>query len=123
MFSQRRRRRGNHQHGIHQFRQAQSELLAYAATKGAIRNFTTGRAQLLADEGIRVNCVAPGPVWTPLIPATMPPDEVASFGMKYPLKRPAQPVELASAYVMLAEPMLSYVSGATIAVTGGMPLL
>lgn len=98
-------------------------LLAYAATKGAIQNFTAGLAQLLAEKGIRVNCVAPGPVWTPLIPATMPPEDVASFGLKYPMKRPAQPVELASAYVMLAEPMSSYVSGATIAVTGGMPML
>lgn len=95
------------------------KLLAYATTKGAIQNFTTGLAQLLAEQGIRVNAVAPGPVWTPLIPASMSPDEVASFGEHYPMKRPAQPVELASTYVMLAEPMSSYVSGATIAVTGG----
>ena len=98
-------------------------LLAYATTKGAIQNFTAGLAQILAEKGIRVNCVAPGPVWTPLIPASLPPEAVASFGGNYPMKRPAQPVELASSYVMLAEPMSSYVSGATIAVTGGQPVL
>lgn len=99
------------------------QLLAYATTKGAIQNFTTGLAQMLAERGIRVNAVAPGPVWTPLIPASMSPDQVRDFGANYPMKRPAQPVELASAYVMLAEPMSSYVSGATIAVTGGMPMI
>ncbi|MBY0136677.1 SDR family oxidoreductase [Paracoccus yeei] len=99
------------------------QLLAYATTKGAIQNFTTGLAQLLAERGIRANAVAPGPVWTPLIPASMPAEEVAEFGKTYPMKRPAQPVELASAYVMLAEPMSSYVSGATIAVTGGQPMI
>ena len=99
------------------------QLLAYATTKGAIQNFTTGLAQLLAERGIRSNAVAPGPVWTPLIPASMPAEEVAEFGKTYPMKRPAQPVELASAYVMLAEPMSSYVSGATIAVTGGQPMI
>jgi NAD(P)-dependent dehydrogenase (short-subunit alcohol dehydrogenase family) len=98
-------------------------LLAYATTKGAIQNFTVGLAQLLADREIRVNCVAPGPVWTPLIPSSMPGEKVATFGQDYPMKRPAQPVELASAYVMLAEPMSSYVSGATIAVTGGAPMI
>lgn len=98
-------------------------LLAYATTKGAIQNFTAGLAQMLAEKGIRVNCVAPGPVWTPLIPATLPADAVASFGQNYPIGRPAQPVELASSYVMLAEPMSSYISGATIAVTGGQPVL
>jgi NAD(P)-dependent dehydrogenase (short-subunit alcohol dehydrogenase family) len=98
-------------------------MLAYATTKGAIQNFTAGLAQLLAERGIRVNCVAPGPVWTPLIASTMPAEKVAKFGQDSPMKRPAQPVELASAYVMLAEPMSSYVSGATIAVTGGAPML
>jgi len=98
-------------------------LLAYATTKGAIQNFTAGLAQMLAEKGIRVNCVAPGPVWTPLIPATLPVEAVAEFGKNYPMQRPAQPVELASSYVMLAEPMSSYVSGATIAVTGGQPIL
>lgn len=98
-------------------------LLAYACTKGAIQNFTAGLAQLLASDGIRVNCVAPGPVWTPLIPASLPEEDTSSFGSDYPMGRPAQPVELASAYVMLAEPMSSYVSGATIAVTGGAPMI
>ena len=98
-------------------------LLAYVTTKGAIRNFTAGLAQLLAERGIRVNCVAPGPVWTPLIPSSMSGEKVAKFGQDSPMQRPAQPVELASAFVMLAEPMSSYVSGATIAVTGGAPML
>ena len=98
-------------------------LLAYATTKGAIQNFTAGLAQMLADKGIRVNCGAPGPVWTPLIPASLSGETVAQFGANYPMKRPAQPVELASAYVMLAEPASSYVSGATIAVTGGKPMI
>ncbi|MEH0070143.1 SDR family oxidoreductase [Pannonibacter sp. Pt2-lr] len=98
-------------------------LLAYATTKGAIQNFTGGLAQLLAEKGIRVNCVAPGPVWTPLIPASMSGEKVAKFGGDSPMKRPAQPAELASAYVMLAEPVSSYTSGATIAVTGGRPLI
>jgi NAD(P)-dependent dehydrogenase (short-subunit alcohol dehydrogenase family) len=98
-------------------------LLPYATTKGAIQNFTGGLAQLLAKKGIRVNCVAPGPVWTPLIPSTMPPDQVKEFGTSYPIGRPAQPKELAPAYVMLATDEASYVSGATIAVTGGKPFL
>jgi hypothetical protein len=98
-------------------------LLAYATTKGAIQNFTAGLAQLLAENGIRVNAVAPGPIWTPLIPSTMPEDAVAEFGKNLPMKRPGQPAELATAYVMLADPLSSYVSSATIAVTGGKPLL
>jgi NAD(P)-dependent dehydrogenase (short-subunit alcohol dehydrogenase family) len=99
------------------------QLLAYATTKGAIQNFTGGLAQLLAEKGIRVNCVAPGPIWTPLIPSTMPSEKVKEFGSQVPMKRPGQPKELASAYVMLAEPNSSYVSGATIAVTGGKPII
>ena len=98
-------------------------LLAYATTKGAIQNFTAGLAQLLAEKGIRANAVAPGPIWTPLIPATMPAEKVAHFGEQVPMKRPGQPAELATAYVMLADPLSSYVSGATIAVTGGGPML
>ncbi|WCR11192.1 SDR family oxidoreductase [Paracoccus stylophorae] len=98
-------------------------LLAYATTKGAIQNFTMGLAQMLAERGIRVNAVAPGPVWTPLIPASMDAEKVANFGKNYPMGRPAQPVELASAYVMLADPMSSYVSGAIVAVTGGKPMI
>ena len=99
------------------------ELLAYAATKGAIQNFTAGLAQMLAERGIRANCVAPGPIWTPLIPATMPADKVESFGGQVPMKRPGQPRELAPVYVMLASDEASYVSGATVAVTGGKPIL
>jgi NAD(P)-dependent dehydrogenase (short-subunit alcohol dehydrogenase family) len=98
-------------------------LLAYATTKGAIQNFTGGLAQMLAAKGIRANAVAPGPIWTPLIPSTMPADTVANFGKQVPMKRPGQPAELATAYVMLADPLSSYVSGATIAVTGGKPIL
>ena len=100
-----------------------SQLLAYATTKGAIQNFTAGLAQLLAEKGIRVNCVAPGPIWTPLIPATMPPEKVREFGSQVPMKRPGQPRELAPIYVMLASDEASYVSGATVAVTGGKPFL
>ena len=96
-------------------------LLAYAATKGAIQNFTANLGQILADKGIRVNCVAPGPVWTPLIPATMPEDEVKDFGKSVPLKRPAQPAELAPAYVLLASKDSSYMTGSTVQVTGGTP--
>ncbi len=98
-------------------------LLAYAATKGAIANFTAGLAQLLAEKGIRVNSVAPGPIWTPLIPATMPPDQVESFGQQVPMKRPGQPAEVAPVYVLLASNQASYISGARIAVTGGTPIL
>jgi len=98
-------------------------LLPYATTKGAIQNFTAGLAQLLAEKGIRANAVAPGPVWTPLIPSTMPPEKVKNFGKQVPMKRPAQPSELAAAYVMLATDEASYISGATIAVTGGKPIL
>jgi NAD(P)-dependent dehydrogenase (short-subunit alcohol dehydrogenase family) len=99
------------------------QLLAYATTKGAIQNFTAGLAQLLAEQGIRANTVAPGPVWTPLIPATMPQEKVQHFGEQVPMKRPAQPCELAPVYVMLASTESSYVSGATVAVTGGKPIL
>ena len=98
-------------------------LLAYATTKGAIQNFTAGLAQLLAEKGIRANAVAPGPIWTPLIPSTMPPDKVKEFGSSVPMKRPGQPKELAPVYVMLATREASYVSGATVAVTGGQPII
>lgn len=98
-------------------------LIAYATTKGAIQNFTGGLAQLLAEKGIRANCVAPGPIWTPLIPSTMPPEKVEKFGEQVPMKRPGQPAELAAAYVMLASDEASYISGATIAVTGGAPII
>jgi NAD(P)-dependent dehydrogenase (short-subunit alcohol dehydrogenase family) len=98
-------------------------LLAYATTKGAIQNFTGGLAQMLAKKGIRVNAVAPGPIWTPLIPTTMPEEAVKNFGMQVPMKRAGQPAELATAYVMLADPLSSYTSGTTVAVTGGKPFI
>lgn len=98
-------------------------LLAYATTKGAIQNFTGGLAQMLADKGIRANAVAPGPIWTPLIPSTMPEESVKNFGKQVPMQRAGQPAELASAYVMLADPRSSYTSGTTVAVTGGKPFI
>jgi hypothetical protein len=98
-------------------------LLAYATTKGAIQNFTGGLAQMLAEKGIRANAVAPGPIWTPLIPSTMPEEAVKNFGQQVPMKRAGQPAELATAYVMLADPLSSYTSGTTVAVTGGKPFI
>ena len=97
-------------------------LMAYAATKAAIVNFTANLAQEVVERGIRVNAVAPGPVWTPLIPATMPPDKVEGFGGA-PLGRPAQPAELAPAYVFLASQESSFVTGETLRVTGGIPAI
>jgi hypothetical protein len=102
--------------------QPSPSLLAYAATKAAIVNFSKGLAQSVIEQGIRVNVVAPGPVWTPLIPATMPPEEVKQFGAEAPIGRAAQPVELAPAYVFLASQEASYIAGETIGVTGGTPL-
>jgi NAD(P)-dependent dehydrogenase (short-subunit alcohol dehydrogenase family) len=99
------------------------QLLAYAATKGAIANFTSGLAQLLAPEGIRVNGVAPGPIWTPLIPSTMSAEKASKFGENTPLGRPGQPAELAPAYVFLASNEATYVIGAVLAVNGGRPML
>lgn len=98
-------------------------LLAYATTKGAIANFTAGLAQLLGERGIRVNSVAPGPIWTPLIVSTMPDEQVKTFGEETPLGRPGQPVEVAPIYVLLASDEGSYISGARYAVTGGKPIL
>jgi NAD(P)-dependent dehydrogenase (short-subunit alcohol dehydrogenase family) len=98
-------------------------LAPYAATKSAIANFSASLAQMLGERGIRVNSVAPGPVWTPLIPSTMPADKVAEFGENTPLGRPGQPVELAPVYVLLASDEASYISGARVAVTGGKPIL
>jgi NAD(P)-dependent dehydrogenase (short-subunit alcohol dehydrogenase family) len=97
-------------------------LLDYAATKAAIVNFTTALAQEAIEQGIRVNAVAPGPVWTPLIPATMPEEKVTSFGEESPIGRAAQPAELAPAYVFLASQESSYINGETLRVTGGVPL-
>ncbi len=99
------------------------QLLPYAVTKAGIANMCGSLAQMLAPRGIRANSVAPGPVWTPLIPATMPPEQVEGFGTEVPLERPGQPAELAPVYVMLASDEASYVSGAFIAVTGGKPIL
>jgi NAD(P)-dependent dehydrogenase (short-subunit alcohol dehydrogenase family) len=98
-------------------------LAPYAATKAAIANFCASLAGMLGEKGIRVNSVAPGPIWTPLIPSTMPPEKVESFGSDTPLGRPGQPVELAPVYVLLASDEASYVSGARVAVTGGRPVL
>jgi hypothetical protein len=102
--------------------QPKPALLDYASTKAAIVNFTKGLAQNLAEQGIRVNTVAPGPIWTPLIPATAPADEVKSFGAQTPLGRAGQPAELAPAFVFLASQESSYITGERIGVTGGMPL-
>ena len=98
-------------------------LLPYAATKGAIANFTAGLAQMLGERGIRVNSVAPGPIWTPLIVSTMTPDMVKNFGGNTPLGRPGQPVEVAPIYVLLASDEGSYISGERYGVTGGKPIL
>jgi NAD(P)-dependent dehydrogenase (short-subunit alcohol dehydrogenase family) len=98
-------------------------LAPYAATKAAIANFSASLAQLLGEKGIRVNSVAPGPIWTPLIPSTMPAESVESFGENTPLGRAGQPVELAPIYVLLASDDASYISGARVAVTGGRPIL
>jgi NAD(P)-dependent dehydrogenase (short-subunit alcohol dehydrogenase family) len=94
-------------------------LLDYACTKAAILNFTRGLAEGLAPEGIRVNAVAPGPIWTPLIPSTMPQEAVQTFGKDTPLGRAGQPAELAPIYVFLASQESSYVTGDRIAATGG----
>jgi NAD(P)-dependent dehydrogenase (short-subunit alcohol dehydrogenase family) len=98
-------------------------LAPYAMTKAGIANFTASLAQMYAERGIRANSVAPGPIWTPLIPATMPPEKVGSFGEQVPMGRAGQPAELAPVYVLLASDEASYISGARIAVTGGKPIL
>jgi NAD(P)-dependent dehydrogenase (short-subunit alcohol dehydrogenase family) len=98
-------------------------LAPYAATKAAIANFSASLAQLLGEKGIRVNSVAPGPIWTPLIPSTMPSEKVTNFGDDVPLGRAGQPAELAAVYVLLASDDASYISGARVAVTGGRPIL
>lgn len=98
-------------------------LLPYDVTKAAIANFAAAAAQLLGEKGIRVNSVAPGPIWTPLIPSTMPPEKVAKFGSDTPLGRPGQPAEVAPVFVLLASKEGSYISGSRIGVTGGRPIL
>jgi NAD(P)-dependent dehydrogenase (short-subunit alcohol dehydrogenase family) len=95
------------------------ELIAYAATKAAIANMTKSLAKVAGKKGIRVNAVAPGPVWTPLIPATMPIEKVKSFGENSLFQRPAQPVEIANLFVFLASAEASYVSGEIYGATGG----
>ena len=99
------------------------QLAPYAATKAAIANFCASLAQMLGEKGIRVNSVAPGPIWTPLMPATMPEEKVEKFGENTPLGRAGQPKELAPVYVLLASDDGSYISGARVAVTGGRPML
>lgn len=103
--------------------QPSPQLAPYAATKAAIANFSAGLAQMLGEKGIRVNSVAPGPIWTPLIPATMPAEKVGVFGDDVPLGRAGQPAELAPVYVLLASDDGSYISGSRVAVTGGKPIL
>ncbi|MEW2380437.1 SDR family oxidoreductase [Micromonospora sp. NPDC047812] len=97
------------------------QLLDYATTKAGIANFTKALAADLAERGIRVNAVAPGPIWTPLIPATMPNEKVEKFGQDTPEGRPGQPAELAPAYVFFASQESSYVTGEILGVTGGRP--
>ena len=98
-------------------------LIDYSATKGAIIAFTYSLAQVLLDRGIRVNCVAPGPVWTPLIPATMPPEKVDEFGKQVPMERPAHPDEIAPSYVFFASDRLSsYYTGEVLAPVGGLTM-
>jgi NAD(P)-dependent dehydrogenase (short-subunit alcohol dehydrogenase family) len=99
------------------------QLLPYATTKAGISNMTASLSQLLGPRGIRANVVAPGPIWTPLIPSTMPAEAVEQFGKDTPLGRPGQPAEVAPVFVMLASDEASYISGAVIAVTGGKPIL
>lgn len=99
-----------------------SHLLDYAATKAALNNLTVNLAGELGPRGVRVNAVAPGPIWTPLIPATMEPEKVDSFGSDTPLGRAGQPVEVAAAFVFLASDEASYVSGTVVGVTGGKPV-
>jgi NAD(P)-dependent dehydrogenase (short-subunit alcohol dehydrogenase family) len=99
-----------------------ASILDYAATKGAIVTFTKGLAQELIGRGIRANCVAPGPVWTPLVAQSFDRDKLKEFGKNYPMQRPAQPAELAPAYVFLASDESRYVNGEVLGVTGGKPL-
>ena len=101
---------------------AGKNMIVYAATKGAISSLTVGLSNLLAGDGIRVNAVAPGPVWTPIQPIAKPSDELETLGQDTPLGRAGQPAELAPAYVLLASGEGSYMSGAIVAVTGGVPI-
>ncbi|GJE54832.1 MULTISPECIES: SDR family oxidoreductase [Methylobacterium] len=102
---------------------ADKTMLIYAATKGAIASLTIGLSNLLAPKGIRVNCVAPGPIWTPIQPIVKSPEQLETLGSDTALGRAGQPAELAPAYVLLASREGSYMSGALIPVTGGTPML
>jgi NAD(P)-dependent dehydrogenase (short-subunit alcohol dehydrogenase family) len=102
--------------------QPSPQLLHYSTTKGAISTFTKGLAQEVAERGIRVNAVAPGPIWTPLVVMSFPPEKNAQFGSDTPLGRPGQPGELAPLYVFLATDDSQYISGEVIGATGGKPL-
>ena len=102
---------------------ATKTMLIYAATKGAIASLTVGLSNLLAPQGIRVNCVAPGPIWTPIQPIAKSPEDLSELGSDTPLGRAGQPAELAPAYVLLASREGSYMTGALVPVTGGQPML
>jgi NAD(P)-dependent dehydrogenase (short-subunit alcohol dehydrogenase family) len=99
------------------------QFLPYDVTKAGVANFSAALAQLVGDRGIRVNSVAPGPIWTPLIPSSIPEDGLEEFGKSVPLGRAGQPAEVAPAYVLLASDEGSYMSGSRVAVTGGKPIL
>ncbi len=105
-----------------QAKTATKSMLVYAATKGAIASLTIGLSNLLVEKGIRVNCVAPGPIWTPIQPIAKDPEQIEALGKTVPLGRAGQPAELAPAYVLLASDAGSYMSGALIPVTGGVPM-
>ncbi len=105
-----------------QAKTATKSMLVYAATKGAIASLTIGLSNLLVEKGIRVNCVAPGPIWTPIQPIAKNPEQIEQLGKTVPLGRAGQPAELAPAYVLLASDAGSYMSGALIPVTGGVPM-
>jgi NAD(P)-dependent dehydrogenase (short-subunit alcohol dehydrogenase family) len=102
-----------------QAREPSPNLLAYATTKGALVTFSQALSHMVAEQGIRVNVVAPGPVWTPLVAATTDAEKLSQFGAEGPIGRPAQPVELSPAFVFLASPAASFITGAVIPVTGG----
>ena len=99
------------------------DLMPYASTKAAIANFTKSLSQMVIDKGIRVNAVAPGPIWTPLNPMSRPEEKVKKFGEQTPMKRPGQPIEVANVFVFLASDAASYVTGHIYGVTGGQDMI
>ncbi len=103
--------------------QPSANLIHYASTKGAITTFTRALSEIGLKQSVRVNAVAPAPVWTPLIPATMPEEQVQKFGQDNPMGRPAQPAELAPTYVFLASDDANFISGQVLGVTGGIPVV